>query len=95
MAQPPNRTGIPPAPPPLDPRTGQPPPAQVNIHGQPPAPNMAPPESPPEGLGDNTRAEMEAGRKNLSQYRRRDDAEHEAGRAALSQRVGNVNRPQE
>ena len=68
-------------------------PGQVTMHGQPPAPNMAPPEEAPEGLGDNTRAEMEAGRRNLSQYRRRDDAEHEAGRAALAQRAGN--RPQE
>jgi hypothetical protein len=34
-------------------------------------------------VGDNTRAEMEAGRNNLQQYRRRDDAEHEAGRRAI------------
>jgi hypothetical protein len=95
MAQPPNRTGIPPAPPTLDPRTGQPPPTQVNIHGQAPQPNMAPPENEPEGLGDNTRAEMEAGRKNLTQYRRRDDAEHEAGRRVLAQHAGNTHNPPE
>jgi hypothetical protein len=46
---------------------------------------MAPPEEPQSGLADNTRAEMEAGRKNLGQYTRRDDAEHEAGRKVLQQ----------
>jgi hypothetical protein len=59
---------------------------QVNIHGQPPQPNMAPPEEVPSGLGDNTIAEMEAGRKNLQHYGDRNNAEHEAGRQALGQR---------
>src|SRR4029077_3867968 len=89
MAQAP-RTGIPPAPPATRPPSSapgadqrQPPHQQVNIHGQPPQPNMAPPEEAPSGLGDNTRAEMEAGRNNLQQYSRRDNAEHEAGRRAI------------
>jgi hypothetical protein len=93
MAQPP-RQGIPPAPP-QDPNAG------LNIHGQPnrpqpqtdpvstpgqgPRPNMAPPVGPQSGLGDNTRAEMEAGKKNLEQYTKRDDAEHETGRKVLQQ----------
>jgi hypothetical protein len=38
------------------------------------------------GLGDNTLAEMEAGRKNLQHYGDRNNAEHEAGRRALEQR---------
>lgn len=59
---------------------------QVNIHGQPPQSNMAPPQEAPSGLGDNTLAEMEAGRKNLQQYGARDTAEHEAGRKALESR---------
>jgi hypothetical protein len=59
---------------------------QVNIHGQPPKPNMAPPEEAPSGLGDNTRAEMEAGKANLAQYAKRNDAEHEAGRKAVESR---------
>lgn len=88
MAQTPKQ-GIPPAPPPPNPNS-QPPLERVNIHGQPPAPNMAPPESPPEGLGDNTRAEMEAGRKNLSQYSRRDNAEHAAGRRAIGRPVDDL-----
>jgi hypothetical protein len=61
-------------------------PSQVNIHGQPPQPNMAPPEEAPSGLGDNTMAEMEAGRKNLQQYGDRNNAEHEAGRHVIEQR---------
>jgi hypothetical protein len=44
---------------------------------------MAPPEDNQSGLADNTRAEMDAGKKNLEQYHRRDDAEHEAGRQLL------------
>jgi hypothetical protein len=80
------------------PRPGMPPPpaqqpvqrtTQVNIHGvAAPQPNMAPDEPEPENLGDNTRAEMEAGRKNLQQYGRRSNAEHEAGRRANRQRSG-------
>ena len=70
----------------LDAANRQPPSSQVNIHGHPPQSHMAPPEEPLSGLGDNTRAEMEAGRRNLQQYTRRNDAEHEAGRAALQQR---------
>jgi hypothetical protein len=58
-------------------------PGQVNIHGQPPQPNMAPPENRPSGLADNTQAEMDAGKRNLQQYTRRDDSEHEAGRQLL------------
>ena len=64
----------------------QPHPGQVNIHGQPPRPHMAPSEEAPSGLGDNTRAEMDAGRANLQQYAKRNDAEHEAGRHANEQR---------
>ena len=61
-------------------------PGQVNIHGQPPKSHMAPEAKPPSGLGDNTRAEMEAGKANLQQYSKRNDAEHEAGRHAVEQR---------
>ena len=90
MAQAP-RPGMPP--PPV--QQQQPPPqrtTQVNIHGvAAPQPNMAPDEPEPEGLSDNTRAEMEAGRKNLGQHSRRNDAEHEAGRRANQQRSGNRN----
>lgn len=106
MAQAPTKPGIPPdpnagknihgqpnpPPPPDEPR--QPHPAtreQVNLHGQPPQPNMAPPVAAQSGLGDNTRAEMEAGRANLAQYNRRDTAEHEAGRRALEQRADRTN----
>ena len=64
----------------------QPQPGQVNIHGQPPKAHMAPEAKPPSGLGDNTRAEMEAGKANLQQYSKRNDAEHEAGRHAIEQR---------
>jgi hypothetical protein len=82
MAQAP-RPGMPP--PPAQPQPRQ----QVNIHGvASPPPNMAPDEPEPEGLSDNTRAEMEAGRKNLGQHSRRNDAEHEAGRRANQQRGG-------
>lgn len=52
---------------------------------------MAPPVAAQSGLGDNTRAEMEAGRANLAQYNRRDTAEHEAGRRALEQRADRTN----
>jgi hypothetical protein len=88
MAQSP-KSGIPPSPDPNAGRNihGQPnlpdPPSQVNVPGQPPQPNMALPPNTPSGLADNTNAEMEAGRHNLKQYLRRDDAEHEAGRAVL------------
>ena len=61
-------------------------PGQVNIHGQAPKPHMAPEAEPPSGLGDNTRAEMDAGKTNLAQYAKRNDAEHEAGRHAVEQR---------
>jgi hypothetical protein len=46
---------------------------------------MAPPQDSQSGLADNTRAEMEAGKTNLKQYTKRDDAEHEAGRKVLQQ----------
>jgi hypothetical protein len=61
---------------------------QVNIHGQPPAPNMAPDEPEVEGLSDNTKAEMAAGQKVLGQRRQRDDDEHAAGRRASAHRQG-------
>ena len=61
-------------------------PGQVNIHGQAPKAHMAPDTEPPSGLGDNTRAEMDAGKSNLAQYAKRNDAEHEAGRHANEQR---------
>lgn len=67
------------------PEQRQPPPSQVNIHGQGPRPNMAPPTEDQKGLADNTRAEMDAGKKNLEQYTKRDNAEHEAGRHTLGQ----------
>jgi hypothetical protein len=101
MAQPPKQ-GIPPNPnhphgtnihgqpnPPPDqgtPDPKQPQPASVNIHGRPPESNMAPPADTPKGVGDNTRAEMDAGKKNLDQYKKRDDAEHEAGRHEVESR---------
>lgn len=62
---------------------GQPQQGQVSMPGQGPSPNIHPQEGEPSGLADNTRAEMEAGKKNLQQYNRRDDAEHEAGRKVL------------
>ena len=78
------RSAIPPAPQ-QQPAARQ----QVNIHGMvAPQPNMAPDEPEPEGLSDNTRAEMAAGRKNLGQHSRRNNAEHEAGRRANRQRSG-------
>jgi hypothetical protein len=91
MAQPPKQA-IPPAPP-TDPNAGK------NIHGQPntppnpnsteaghgPQPDMAPPENAPKGLADNTRAEMEAGKKHLEQHAHRHDAEHETGRKVIQQ----------
>jgi hypothetical protein len=96
MAQPPSKTAIPPAPsrgtnihgePNPQPttqaaQTQQQPLERVNIHGQPPQADMAPPEEAQEGLGDNTKAEMAAGKANLKQYSKRDDAEHAAGRHA-------------
>jgi hypothetical protein len=82
----PNPRPDPNRPPNQPPEQGQPQPGQVNIHGQGPQPNMAPPpEDNQSGLADNTRAEMEAGKKNLQQYTKRDDAEHEAGRKVLQQ----------
>jgi hypothetical protein len=83
MAQPPVRT---PASPPTQGRQSAVPAAQqqqVNIHGQPPQPNMAPDEPVLEGLSDNTKAEMDAGKKVLGQRRQRDDAEHTAGKKHL------------
>jgi hypothetical protein len=60
---------------------------QVNIHGQGPKSHTAPPEEGSQkGLGDNTKAEMEAGKANLAQFGKRDDAEHEAGRHAVDSR---------
>lgn len=81
MAQPP-KPAIPP-----DPNAGK------NIHGQPnypmpgqpPQANMAPLPKEAGSIADNTKAEMEAGKKNLAQYTQRDDAEHEAGRKTLQQ----------
>jgi hypothetical protein len=92
MTQPPSKTAIPPAPsrgtnihgePNPQPttqaaQTQQQPLERVNIHGQPPQADMAPPEEAQEGLGDNTKAEMA----NLKQYSKREDAEHAAGRHA-------------
>ena len=56
---------------------------------------MAPDESEPEGLSDNTRAEMNAGKANLAQYSKRNDAEHEAGRRANQVRNPQGNDKQE
>jgi hypothetical protein len=87
MAQAPvARPGIPPAQPPAQPPAAR---TQVNIHGVAPEPNMAPPDdTPEETLGDNTRAEMTAGKKNLDHYSKRNNAEHEAGQRAVQQRSG-------
>lgn len=107
MAQPP-RTGIPPAPP-NDPNAGRnihglpnqrPDPdrdtgnERVNVQGRPPQPDMAPPANAPKGLGDNTKAEMEAGKTNLKQYDKRDDEEHAAGKNAIGRGDKDTN-PQE
>lgn len=83
MAQAPQKPAIPSAPAPAAR-------AQVNIHGQAPQPNMAPPDDDisEEGLGDNTRAEMAAGKANLQKHGRRNNAEHEAGRRVNRQRSG-------
>lgn len=51
---------------------------------------MAPADA-PKGLGDNTYAEMEAGKKNLAQYFKRDDDEHEAGRQAVQRHAEKTN----
>lgn len=82
MAQPPVRT---PATPPTQGRQSAPPAVQqqVNIHGQPPQSNMAVDESEPKGLSDNTKAEMDAGKKVLGQRQQRDNAEHTAGKKHL------------
>jgi hypothetical protein len=77
-----------PNPPPPSQQPPDPHQAQVNVEGRPPQPNLFPEDEPPEGLGDNTLAEMEAGRKNLAQYGNRNNAEHEAGRRAVQQRSG-------
>jgi hypothetical protein len=98
MAQAPTKSAIPPAPArgtnihgQPNPPPPSPPLEQINIQGQPPESNMAPPEDdePQAGLGDNTRAEMAAGRANLAQYDKRNNAEHEAGRHANRQRNPN------
>jgi hypothetical protein len=68
---------------------------QTTIPGQPPQANMAFDDSEPEGLSDNTRAEMNAGKANLAQYSKRNDAEHEAGRRANQVRNPQGNNEQE
>lgn len=55
---------------------------------------MAPPANAPKGLGDNTKAEMEAGKTNLKQYDKRDDEEHAAGKHAIRRGDKDTN-PQE
>jgi hypothetical protein len=63
----------------------KPPPAQVNIHGIPPKPNMAPlPEPNEEIVNDATQAEMSAGKKALDVYRQRTEAEHAYGKKAIA-----------
>lgn len=60
---------------------------QVSIHGSPPKPDMAPPESTPDvkNLPDNTKAEMAAGKKALESYQDRLKDELAAGKKAASQ----------
>ena len=99
MAQAPTRTsGIPPDPNAGKNIHGQPnypaPGVKTNVPGQPPQSDMAPPEEASEGLGDNTRAEMDAGKKNLAQYSKRNDAEHQAGQRAIG-RSSPKEQPQE
>jgi hypothetical protein len=60
---------------------------QVNIHGQPPREDMAPP--PPSDdtiLTDATKAEMAAGKKNLEQYEDKTQAEMAYGRRQVDAR---------
>lgn len=75
------------APPSAAPKAAPPPspaPAQVNIHGIPPAPNMAPAaDTNMAGISDSTREEMMAGIDSLDKHDARHNAEHEAGRKAL------------
>jgi hypothetical protein len=62
-----------------------PPGTQVNIHGIPPKPNMAPlPEVDEATVNDATLAEMEAGKKALGVYQQRTDAEHAYGKKAIA-----------
>jgi hypothetical protein len=56
-----------------------------NLPGEGPQPNMAPPTPELDGIHDNTRAEMEAGRKNLKHHTQRDDEEHAYGQKVLQQ----------
>jgi len=74
------------APPPAAPPTpSKPPSAQVNIHGIPPKPNMAPPPVIDEEIvNDATFAEMEAGKTALSMYEARAGAEHAYGQKSIA-----------
>jgi hypothetical protein len=67
-----------------------PPGAQVNIHGIPPKPNMAPlPEMDEENVNDATMAEMQAGKEALAVYAKRTQAEHDYGKKLIDR----LNRP--
>lgn len=61
---------------------------RVNIHGIPPAPDMAPSPTPTEGLSDHTRAEMETGKKALEAFKRKGQAELDAGKRAAARHTG-------
>jgi hypothetical protein len=74
-------TTVPPEPPPL---------VRMNIHGIPPAPNMAPaPNVNEEVMNDATLAEMEAGKEALAVYAKRTQAEHDYGKKLIDR----LNRP--
>ena len=64
----------------------EPPPVrQVNMHGIPPMPNMAPTVVPPtEAMNEATEAEMAAGKEALKLWGQRANAEHEYGQKAVA-----------
>lgn len=88
-------TPVKPTAPPAAPRPAAPPTiappqtTQVNIHGIPPSPHMAPEPPSTEGLSEWTKAEMETGKKALEAYKQRGQAELAAGQQAIA-RHGNV-----
>jgi hypothetical protein len=68
----------------------QPPLMRMNIHGIPPAPNMAPPPNvDEERVNEATEAEMQAGKEALAVYAKRTQAEHDYGKKLIDK----LNRP--
>lgn len=64
-----------------------PPLVRMNIHGVPPAPNMAPaPNVDDEIVNEATEAEMAAGKEALAVYSKRTQAEHDYGAKMLARR---------